>query len=318
MPAAAWLLSVLVALAVLVRIAIQDRVPYVATFYYATPLPLVTLLTIACSAAWLAARRFVPAGAAFLLAMVLAGWWFSGPVAALWRPAPTGWSRYYRPRFKLVAWNVYEGYMGWAGPVEYLRQADADLLLLNEGDDHRPDIQPMWAESFPGYHVSSSFHGLVILSRLPIREVRTGELAGGGWYRLACVQLPVRWANDPTADLCYILQVDIRSAPLAWRKPTFEALGEIVGPLGGHALIVAGDFNTPADSVWFRELRGACRSAFEEAGNGCQATWPSWCPVLSLDQVWLSKSLEAYSCERGATHASDHLPVIVTVGDPRW
>ncbi len=313
----AWALSVLIALALLVRLAIKDRVPYVAAFYYGTPLPLLTLMCIGCSAAWLRARRFAPAAAAFVGVLMIGGWWFSEPLFGQWRSAPSVANWYYRPRFKAVAWNVYEGYMGWTGPTEYLKQANADLVLLNEADDHRPDVRPMWVELFPEYHVSRPFHGLLIMSRYPIEELRSGDLAGQGWYRLARIPLPARWEGEPKSEID-ILQVDIRSAPLAWRKQTFKALAEIVAPLSGRQLIVAGDFNTPADSVWFKELRNSCRSAFQDAGDGFHATWPSWCPMLSLDQVWLSKSLEAYSCERGATHASDHLPVIVTVGDPRW
>jgi endonuclease/exonuclease/phosphatase (EEP) superfamily protein YafD len=83
----------------------------------------------------------------------------------------------------------------------------------------------------------------------------------------------------------------------------------LAGEHRSEFLIVLGDFNTPADSAFFRPLRAFATNAFEVAGSGCAATWPMPLPVLSLDQMWTTGRLRAVRCEHMLSWRSDHRAV---------
>jgi endonuclease/exonuclease/phosphatase family metal-dependent hydrolase len=78
--------------------------------------------------------------------------------------------------------------------------------------------------------------------------------------------------------------------------------------------IFAGDFNTPASSNMFAELRSEYRSAFESAGWGYGYTspcntatrWPNNTPWLRIDHILMSKEWSVHSAAIGRTNGSDH------------
>ncbi len=80
-----------------------------------------------------------------------------------------------------------------------------------------------------------------------------------------------------------------------------------------HVTVVLGDFNTPADSAHYEPLRRTFVNAFEEAGQGYGASWPSFAPLLTLDQIWVSGPVEVLHCELGWSPVSDHRPVIAEI-----
>lgn len=75
--------------------------------------------------------------------------------------------------------------------------------------------------------------------------------------------------------------------------------------------MIFGDFNTPTASIHLDAWREAgLREAFEVAGRGLASTWPAPCPVLTLDQVWLS-GLRPLAARHVTTLSSDHRRVEV-------
>ena len=74
-----------------------------------------------------------------------------------------------------------------------------------------------------------------------------------------------------------------------------------------------GDFNTPTDSLFLREIHRDFENAFEQAGDGYSATWPLPVPVLTLDQIWVNKGIEVYRCRLGWSLRSDHRPVLTDI-----
>jgi endonuclease/exonuclease/phosphatase family metal-dependent hydrolase len=62
--------------------------------------------------------------------------------------------------------------------------------------------------------------------------------------------------------------------------------------------------------VYIEPLRSELSNTFEKAGKGCGDTWPSFLPVLSLDQIWCGKGLKPVRCSHGVTFRSDHRPVL--------
>jgi endonuclease/exonuclease/phosphatase family metal-dependent hydrolase len=92
-----------------------------------------------------------------------------------------------------------------------------------------------------------------------------------------------------------------------------DALWAGIEPRLGGPLLVAGDFNLPADSAWFDGWRDRLTNAFEAAGRGWYLSWPSPFPVLALDHAWVSPSVEVVRCELRFTTFSDHRPILLEI-----
>ena len=103
--------------------------------------------------------------------------------------------------------------------------------------------------------------------------------------------------------------MDVKSDPLMFRKPAFDRLAKLAGELSDQPLIVAADFNTPINSVWVDLLRSRLTNSFEAAGEGYRETWPTFFPVLCLDQVWANDRVLWRRSRHGWSLRSDHRSV---------
>ena len=111
--------------------------------------------------------------------------------------------------------------------------------------------------------------------------------------------------------------VDLGSSPFYLRAASIRELARLVERVGDQPVIVAGDFNTPLDSVHYQWLRDIGLSElFEASGSGYLPTWPTPIPVLSLDQIWVRRTLKPLACVREWDRHSDHAGVIGTIAPP--
>lgn len=70
--------------------------------------------------------------------------------------------------------------------------------------------------------------------------------------------------------------------------------------------VVLGDFNTPYESSYLKQLKTNFNQAFNKKGNGFRETWFYNLPILSLDHIWVSKDLKILKTEKIYTFKSDH------------
>lgn len=71
-----------------------------------------------------------------------------------------------------------------------------------------------------------------------------------------------------------------------------------------------GDFNTPFQSVWFEPYKKHFTHCFQEAGSGLMESWPAILPLLSLDHIWIGKTMKTISCSLTCHSMSDHKMLI--------
>ena len=114
-----------------------------------------------------------------------------------------------------------------------------------------------------------------------------------------------------------LIVIDVRSDPRFSREPAFDRIEELVTQYSDRPLIIAGDFNTPLESIYLARLRQRMQNAFEARGSGLRDTWPVLLPVLSLDQVWANDRVDWHRCEHGWSLSSDHRPVLATFSTRR-
>ncbi|MFO1153282.1 MAG: endonuclease/exonuclease/phosphatase family protein [Rhodospirillales bacterium] len=191
----------------------------------------------------------------------------------------------------------------------------ADLIGLQEVDWHDDrHWQLEYLSELPGYEAVAGpnirdhrgDYGNLLLTRLPVRQVRRHDLSMG--------RREARGAIDADVDVNgTVLRVVVTHFGLGMRERWRQAaqLRRALGD-GPDALVVLGDLNdwTPG-SVSVRPLLRTCRQ------SGCAATYPSRWPLFALDRI-LVRGLpppRGYRTHRTelTRAASDHLPVTAEI-----
>ncbi|MEN6627955.1 MAG: endonuclease/exonuclease/phosphatase family protein [Candidatus Sumerlaeia bacterium] len=277
----------LAALGLLVRLTVRDRVPVVSVFYYALPAVVQAALVIVAGASWGLRRKWRLAAPCAIGAAALLAWWHHGVFYANAATPAAG------PR--IVFWNIARGAMGVDAIVARIRREDPDVIAFAEAA--RVDNTGFWARQFPGYCVSNCHGGLIVIAR--------GTISGEQYKRFdnaRCLTVRIE-----TAGLTFRLAVaDVMSNPLQSRGVPLGQLYEFSTAWPDAPLVVVGDFNTPADSVFFDSWREKMNHGFEQAGQGCFASWPIPLPVIAIDQVWVGRALKCGYCRLISTWLSDH------------
>ncbi len=293
--AAALGATVLLALALLVRLTVRDSFFGPSVLFYAAPWPVMAAGAAVAALFWRWKKRQLPAAALALFA-----------VAALAAWLQSSWQRHPRPTtrgaLRVVHWNVSRPARGLPAIARWLHAQDADVITLAEGHSRRRSTLAQWQAELPEYEAAEFIGEMSFLIHGHIIAREDHVLTDGSYYAL--IHAEVR--GQPLT----ILQVDINASQFRARARAFTNLAALAAPHFGENLIVLGDFNTPRESALLAPLRAEMKQAFESAGDGLAETWPMPLPVLSLDQIWTGRGLRAVHCEHGHSLRSDHRAVI--------
>ncbi len=288
-------LMLVMVLGVMARL-VRDQLPGFSTLYYALPLPLLAVVTLALTCLerreW---KRMLRWGLCTLLLGL-------GIVTEDWRGQP---DRSETQDLKVVFWNACRIHRGWDQVTAEVRSWDADVVALVEAGIGTEETRQHWQQGCPGYKVSLLGAGIVLLTRGESGISTVHEFRDGSRARQITTTV-----NGQTLQLVI---VDIQANPFYSRQAPLAELVKVVTPLANETTLVLGDFNTPADSALLEPLRSQYTMAFDLAGQGYRATWPIPLPVLAIDQAWASPSVDVTSCRHLWTAASDHRPVALTV-----
>jgi len=201
--------------------------------------------------------------------------------------------------FRLLFWNADHYGAGFFEPVEQLAEFEADIVLLAESNaSHGPQKQA-FARYFPEYQYMFT-------------RMRDFTIALGPGYILKNTRYPhlknLRQGYD-RKNWAYVIVLDIETkdgSPL--RVIAFDQASDMESDRIFHLLllnelleqesqdgvpiVVAGDFNVPADTAALEVLREAgWKRAFESSGRGLGETWPTPLPFLALDQCWTREGI---------------------------
>lgn len=278
------------ALGLLLRFTVRDEVPALAALYYALPLAVVAGLLVLSAGLWLAIRRRRLALAAFLLGGGCAVGWLRGT----WinhAPAQRG-----SESVRVLFWNVARLPFGPTRAWEQIHKQRPDLVALVESGG-MTRVRPALPD---GYEVAHLGGGLTVLAR---GKITTGRfVTWGERNRIGACSIELHGMAWP------ILVVDLDSHPWAPRPEALRKVAE--AGVMEQAAVILGDFNTPADATCFSVLRETYQQAFEVAGHGLHATWPSFAPVLALDQIWVHRNASVLEAKYVTCWASDHRMVV--------
>jgi vancomycin resistance protein VanJ len=290
-------------LGLLVRLTVRDRILVANTIYYATPWSVLCALGIV-SAFWTKSRlRRRWATAIAMTALACGAMWVWS--AWLFRAAPSDGNG-----IRVMTWNLSHGRWGLAGLAAEAARLNPDLGVFIEADPSRLDVRAIMKAAFPKHHVFLLGGGIVLVSRWPGGEARAYQIGSGE------VESRIREIDLATpGGIWTVFSCDISSNTLYQREPHFRELASRIAGCPNPVLI-AGDFNTPLDSVHLDHLRAlGLVEAFETGGSGYLPTWPVPLPVLSLDQIWMSTQFQPVHCVRRWHWRTDHAAVIATIRD---
>lgn len=173
----------------------------------------------------------------------------------------------------------------------------------------------------PSLYIQKGRYGNAILSRYPIRPVKTGGLPS----RRKEPRRGAIWVEvDIDGHRIQVINTHLGVTPV--RRRTQSAV--LLGPdwLGNARcrppIVLCGDMNaTPGSYVHHDFSQKLADAQLSLPGNHRpRRTWPSITPFLRLDHVFLSREIVVKSCKvprsMNAKMASDHLPLLVEVQLP--
>lgn len=115
------------------------------------------------------------------------------------------------------------------------------------------------------------------------------------------------------------VEMEIANGPLlvaltdTFQSPTMDkrkTLGTVLQLVSERNVdLIVGDFNTPYESVHFRNFEIDYNS-FHDYGQGFSATWPFGIPLLEIDQIYTVKTLSPILLQKFYYNVSDHAMLV--------
>lgn len=282
-------------LSCLVTLTVRDIVPVTAVIFFGVP--------------WLLRLGFIVAAVVLLRPRKLAFRLLFGVIAIQgladaarsfnWRAEPPVAGN----GFDVTLWNAGRKLSSMSGDWKNLAGPETKLVVLVEAGSFTDEQWGQFTATHPGLLWLQLEGGIVVGVKGTVLE----EEALGDRPRFRCHRLKV--LIDGRAYT--VIAVDIPSQPWDLREPY---LNHINLAARGPRTMVLGDFNTPPSARGFDRWIQSRELVNHEHGRGFEETWPYGLPLLTLDQLWVSRDLRGTTLRREATLRSDHLRMTFRVG----
>jgi len=254
-----------------------------------------------------------------------------GPLAAGDRPV------------KIVSFNIEHMFLGDRVLLDFLKEEQADIIVFQEvlwGLQERrwerlgQKIGSAGENGFPEFLKVGDLGGLAVYSRFPVlkaeEQVVQGELPpGANVYYDADRELLSLTLDTGKAPLhLVVIHPDSPRTEARWlnKRRYFDEVDQVLDALkaeNGDNILAIGDWNSAPWSARFQETleRNGLKTAYPGG-------WPQttrfffdyrlhWILGAPVDQFAVSKDLQIVDVSLGRHIGSDHLPLIVELGQTR-
>ena len=200
----------------------------------------------------------------------------------------------------LVLWNVARDKTKSEDLTNFVAKQKADVYIFIEFDKKKKrDAKKLdFDQMVPNYNVQRLGGNTAILVKNKFKVIQIDSLNDSYNYFNIVESNGIKYAI-----------VDIGSWPLYNRAKPFDLLHQLI--LKYDVDIIAGDFNTPYNSVHFEEFFQNYNCGNTEMKHG-RETWPSCFPLVSLDNILVSTRFKIHSYKPFKGCDSDHLPLQVS------
>jgi endonuclease/exonuclease/phosphatase (EEP) superfamily protein YafD len=231
------------------------------------------------------------------------------------------WPYYKRPgavtsvstnKLRLFHANVFEKSRDYQAVLERVKEADADIVVLQELTEEWSKQTEILKNSYPYMEVvpRPAGAGMALLSRYPFDDIQVLTLDSSPHIAmLARVKL-----NETALTLLSLHPTTpITTEKFRNRNQQFRDAARLLRTIPGPKVLV-GDLNTTMWSPYFTELLENAGLREARLGFGLGTTWPEPFPPflkIAIDHCLVSKEVGVENMEIGATTGSDHRPLIV-------
>lgn len=219
---------------------------------------------------------------------------------------------------RVATWNLHH----WHGDLPRLRKRilswNCDVVCLQEvGEAAFAGLLPGYAEAAAG-DVRTFVRGSLLLTE----EIQTGKppmrpalaceaQVEGESLRVVNVHFRVSEGYESLRERLRSLRSYMRNTVQTRGAQYNRVLSWLPSDL---PVVVAGDFNTPPNSMFSRRMSRRLTDAFRERGLGVGYTYLArGIGVLRIDYVWTGNGAEPTACWIERAAPSDHRPVIARV-----
>ena len=246
------------------------------------------------------------------------------PIVKFARSIPSG------DRIRLVTYNLGMTPLSVNSLVTWLEARKIDVVCFQEGGRGEDAVRKALREA--GWHSSKS---RTVVSRHPIlsemppladaweSEGRFGatlervrlKSQSGVEFVVASVHLPT--IRPGLERLIRLRNPAGLKRQIEWWRTQLGRVLSAIAEVNDVPLLLAGDFNMPADDSALAALQQNFRFAFDEAGWGYGYTRPTEYPWVRIDHILTAPDCKIISCHVGPDFGSDHLPVWAEIALPR-
>lgn len=273
---------------VVVHFIIKDRIYGVSTVFYAFPLPIIGAIGLLVTILFYSRKPYFYMLSTLLLGIIL--YFFGHYFGKAHKDSSKETNSH------ILFWNVAQ-----SQPlpndilIKYIKEYNPKIVALGEAYHVSGNDLNNLKTTFPQYEFRILYGTMLIGVKGQIDDI--DYQAESINYRLNYISATI----DETP--MYILIVDIYASPLLNKE---IPLGVIHDYSKKHQVdVLIGDFNTPYESVFFKEYKSNFNS-FHPYSVGMTSTWPIPIPVIEIDQIWLAKSYQPLKLQKFCYKNSDH------------
>lgn len=270
---------------------------------------------------WIAfVKRYSPAGAGFLLALLaaiviqLVQIWPHTKFAAVQSAGALNINP--DACISLLITNVYQPNDKYQSLLQLIEQYNPDIILAAETDHQWADHFQVLRQKYPHYleQPQDNTYGMLFYSRLPLHNAKVQFLVDDA---IPSVFAQVQLRSGNRIDL---YGIHPRPPYPAESSSTLERDAELVvvsrlTKEHGRPAIVAGDLNDVAWSHTTRLFQRISGLLDPRIGRGMYNTFPTSIPIMRfpLDHIFHSADFKLLELERMPDFGSDHFPMFVSL-----
>jgi endonuclease/exonuclease/phosphatase family metal-dependent hydrolase len=276
--------------------------------------PYLIILYILLTLVWVLKRKKIA------IAFVLGTFLFYNPIRRWVNFSPKTENLKTVRDIKVLTFNVKYGDFGWEKVKKYIKDQDADIILVQEKDTNRAIRQDM--VKYPSVILKTK-HKIVRQEKLIEESARGNSFyadvdINGKIIRVVNVYLePFRLDKSMLQFDGFAKEGGKIATLLSHMTPTFKAHEDQIRKIrkvidfSPYPVILAGDFNSVPNSYEYYNLGKDLQDAFLTVGNGISSSFHDYKVPLRIDYIFSSKSIIplSYKVDQ-SVKLSDHYPVI--------
>ncbi|QEG02190.1 Endonuclease/Exonuclease/phosphatase family protein [Stieleria maiorica] len=228
-----------------------------------------------------------------------------------------------RPTLRVLTCNVGGGTLDDRRLIELLRDHEIDVMMLQECTQAVAD--PLFEQL--GWN-RRQLHHVVIASPLELSRPRVlGRQPRNNFHAVAAIGCQLTLPQGERVQLASIhlptfrpalekiQHFDFQRGPEAidrlgqTRRGIAKQVAEAVGDVDLPTML-AGDFNVPVESVFYRDYWGEYQNAFSIAGGGLGYTKYTRLHGIRIDHILADQNWDVLAAHVGPDLGGDHRPVI--------